>query len=387
MCDCSSLKFQQCVQKYCYCCCPGIFNKQAYPHIEYGRVEPQGDDKELFERESGSKTNLEPVTPVPYERIFQYPQPQRHISIHPQVDSNEDESNSTASVVRQQPHAQQHSEYSDTESEKSGQSIEEMISRKQRLGYSPYGDSMEDIGADIEFVDVAKHSSYVASDVTDSLTIPRRREPSPGVARACSRSPSPLPNIPSLIDVGAELRKKRQLVRQSSPEIPCVHFSLYYNESNQKLIVHLKQVFKLPTSRPEESSNPFAEVYLLPKKNEIHKSHTEFKTHNPVFDETFKFTDLNPHELKRQMVVMRIYNNERNHFVGGVLYSLESASMTGDLIKVAFSEFDEEESLRVTLIYYFVYMCIHVPLLLFGGISVVNTAIIHVYWLGYPIIK
>ena len=168
------------------------------------------------------------------------------------------------------------------------------------------------------------------------------------MARARSRSPSPLPNIPSFGDVGTELRKRSpQLVRRSSPEIPCVQFSLYYDESSEKLILYLKQAFKLPTRCPVDSSHPFTEVYLLPKKTEVHRSHMVLKTHNPIFDETFKFTKLVPSEVEKQTVVMRMYISEQNHFIGGVLYPLESANMDGDLIKVDMLEFDEEESLRV----------------------------------------
>ena len=258
----------------------------------------------------------------------------RQFSIHPQLDNK---GNGSSSVVSQQPYANSHSKHSGKGSEECGLLVQEQMTKD----YSPYG-SMDDIGAEIGYVDT---SMYPGSDITDSLRIPQH-EQSPVLARARSRSPSPLPSVLSFGDAGTELRKRAlQLVQHSSSEAPCVQFSLYYN--SEKLIVHLKQAFKLPTSRPEESSNPFTEVYLLPKKNEVHKSRTVLKTHNPIFDETFKFTKLIPNEIEKQIVVMRMYINERSHFIGGVLYPLESANMDGDLIKVTISEFDEEESLRV----------------------------------------
>ena len=324
--DCSSLKYQRCIQKYCCCCCPGILNDtgdQKYPHIAYGRLHLQGEEK--LESRKGVKS-------VPYQRIFQYPQPQQQYSIHPQLDK--DQFVGVPSVISQQPHSK---EYSGEVSE-SPFLIQELMSKKQPLDYSPYG-SMDDIGAEIGFVDMAKSSVYVESD-----------EPEDNPALACrARSISPLlSSIPSVSDVGTELQKRSlHPVCPSSLEAPCVHFSLYYDDKNQKLIVHLKQAFKLPTNRPEESSNPFTDIYLLPKKGNVHKSHIQVKTHNPVFDETFKFTDLDPHVINKQTVVMRVYINERNHFVGGVLYPLESASMNGDLIKAPISEFEEEQSLKV----------------------------------------
>ena len=348
MCDCSSLKCQRCIQKYCCCCCPGIFDHvsstQSYPHIEYGRIQSQNEEKEKIKSEDIFNTNPEPVTPVPVQKIFQYPQAQRHFLIHPQLDSEEKEPSLPSSVVRHQPRVRGHTELSDSISD-SGSGIKET---KQSVDTSPYGGSMDDIGAEIEFVDMAKSSVYVESDVTDSRLIPRSYQSSPVPSRARSRSPSPFPSLPSLSNVGTECRKRPlQLVRQSSPKTSCVHFSLYYDENNQRLVVHLKQASRIPTSRPKESSNPFAEVYLLPKKSYVHKSHTETKTHNPVFDETFRFTEVDPHEIRRQTIVVRLYNNERSHFIGGVLYPLESASMNGDLIKVTITEFDEQESLRV----------------------------------------
>ena len=347
--DCSSLKCQRCIQKYCCCCCPGILSHtsdQKYPHIAYGRIQLQDKESGKAVESPHQKIFRYPkpiekgIKSVPYQRIFQYPQQQQLYSIHPQLDQSSQFDSDVTSVVSQQPHL----EYNDGIGDST--KTQDLTSKKQLSGYSPYG-SMEDIGAKIGFVDVAKLSVYVESDETDSLHIPQRHDSGPGlVSRARSVSPL-LPSMPSINDMGIELQKKSLQPIYPSPEAPCIHFSLYYDENSQKLVVHLKRAFKLPTSRPEESCNPFAEVYLLPKKNYVHKSHILMKTHNPVFDETFKFADLDLHVIRKQTVLMRMYINERSHFVGGVLYPLESASMDGDLIKVAISDFDEEESLKV----------------------------------------
>lgn len=346
--DCSSLKCQRCIQKYCCCCCPGISSDQKYPHIAYGKIQLQ--DKEKFESQKTVESPHQKIfhypkpvekriKSVPYQKIFQYPQPQQSYSIHPQLDQSSQLDSGITSVVSQQPHLEHSGGIGDSDETQD-------LSKKQLVEYSPYG-SMEDVGAKVGFVDVAKLSVYVESDEADSLYTPQRCDSGPGlVSRARSVSPL-LPSMPSINDMGIELQKKSLQPIYPSPEASCIHFSLYYDETSQKLIVHLKQVFKLPTSRPEESCNPFAEVYLLPKKNYVHKSHILMKTHNPVFDETFKFADLDLHVIRKQTVLMRMYINDRSHFVGGVLYPLESASMDGDLIKVAISEFDEEESLKV----------------------------------------
>ena len=343
--DCSSLRCQSCIQKHCCCCCPGIFNyvsSQTYPHIEYGRIQPQSEEEEKFE--SGDLYTTQPE-PVPVQKIFQYSQSQCHFPLHPQIGSKQDESCLT-SVVRHQPYTGGHSKYSGSVhvsvSDLSGLPVEKM---KQAMDFSQYGGTMDEIGAEIGYIDTARSSVDVESDIAASPCVCQQFQSGPVLGRAWSKSPSALP---SLGNVGTEYqRRPLQIFRQPSPETPSVHFSLYYDENCQKLIVHLKQASRLPTSRPEESSNPFAEVYLLPKKIDVVKSHTEKKTHNPVFDETFTFAELSLHEIRKQTVVMRMYNNEQSHFIGGVLCPLESADMNGDLIKVSITEFDEENSLLV----------------------------------------
>lgn len=347
--DCSSLKCKRCIKKYCCCCCPvGGSSERKYPHIAYGKIQSQ--DEEKFENMEGvkstspqkifrhPKTIERQITSIPYEKIFQFPQPQQY-SIHPQVTQSSQFTGSEPSIISQQPHLKASSSDSGESRESEG-----VVNNRPRLDYSPY-DSMDDIGAEVEFVDMARSSMYVESDANDSLRVPQYSSPAHR-----RRSPSPLCSsirVPSVSEVETELRRRSLQRVSASPEASFVHFSLYYDENNDKLIVHLKQAFRLSTSRPEESSNPFAEVYLLPKKKTVHTSKSQVKTHNPMFDETFTFTDLDPQVVRQQVVLMRIYINERSHFIGGVLYPLESASMNGDLIKVGISEFDEKESLKV----------------------------------------
>ena len=349
--DCSSLRCQRCIQKCCCCCYPGLSNytsDQKYPHIAYGRIQLQ--DKEKFETRKKvesvpyqkvfdcPKSVGKGIKSVPYQTIFQYPQPQQHHLIHPQLDQSSQFSSDVSSIVSEQPHLKERGGVIGDSDEP-----QDFMNKKQVPNYY-LCDSMDDIGAEIEFVDTAKLSIYAGSNEVDSLRIPQQCES--GICRARSMSPL-LPSILSINDMGIELQKKSLQPIYPSSEVPCIHFSLYHDDNTQKLIVHLKQVFKLPTGRPVESCNSFAEIYLLPKKNCVHKSHVQMKTHNPLFDETFKFTDLDLHMIRKQTLLIRMYVNERSHFIGGLLYPLESANVNGDLIKVAISVFDEEESLKV----------------------------------------
>ena len=348
MCDCSSLKCQHCVQKYCCCCCMALFdsNSKMYPHIEYGRIQSHSEDKDS--EDNNYLSNAKSVASVPCQKIFQYSQLHRQHSIHPQLDSRDGQ------IVLQQPYMKGYSEQSDTASIAGISNFphEEMTPMigSMSLEHSSYGGSMDDIGAEIGYVDMAKSSRYVDSNLSTPLFAQHQLESHLVPTIAQPRSASPFPGI---LDAGTELRKRSLPLAFPNPENPCIQFSLYYHENNRKLIVHLKQVSHVPTSRPEESSNPFTEVYLLPVKNIVHKSHVEIKTHNPIFDETFKFTELDSHDVLKQTLVMRIYINDRSHFVGGILYPLELATMNGDLIEVPISKFDEEGSLRVR--HYFQY--------------------------------
>ena len=318
-----------------------------YPHIEYGRIQSHNEGKDEFSSVDYDYTSkAESVASVPCQKIFKYSHMPRQYSMHPQLD------NGDGQIVLQQPSLGGYSELSNSAniSSQSSSSFEEVTSKNSPLDYSSsYGGSMDDIGAEIGFVDMSKSSRHMESNppyTARQLAI----ESHSGPTVAQPRSTSPFLCMSSSIDPGGKLRKRSLQLTFPTPEHSCVHFSLYYHESNKKLVVHLKEAFRLPTSRPEESSNPFTEVFLLPKKGVVHRSHVETKTHSPVFDETFKFAELDSHDIKKQTLVMRMYINERNHFIGGVLYPLESAAMNGDLVKVPISEFDEEESLRVSQI-------------------------------------
>ena len=147
------------------------------------------------------------------------------------------------------------------------------------------------------------------------------------------------------------LRLRSEQVRQSSsPHRPCMSFSLYFDEKRNNLIVHLLKAFRIPTKRAQCASNPFAEVYLLPAKGEAQESRLLHQTLDPIFDQPFNFMNLSVDEVKRQMLVIRIYLHNKHHFIGGVLFNLEKANLYGSSNTVDLTVFDEEEGLKVSLI-------------------------------------
>ena len=207
----------------------------------------------------------------------------------------------------------------------------------------------DDIGADIGFID---YGSSVYSEPPESSLMRRptfdKIERSPEAT--LKRDVKPSYCNPELMRLrsNTESSVKMKLKELKSPELPGVHFSLYFDEAKHALIVHINQAIHLPTNRPIESSNPFIQVYLLPTKREIQVSHAIKRTHNPVFDCVFKFSKLTLDVLKRQMLVMRLYLNNLSHFIGGVVYEMEEANVHGEKIVVRVSEFDEDESQKVS---------------------------------------
>ncbi len=116
----------------------------------------------------------------------------------------------------------------------------------------------------------------------------------------------------------------------ADPQKPSLQLSVYFDEKHNLLIVHLLKAFNLPTMRPESTSNPFAEAYLLPNKMHIFETRVLRETLNPAFDQAFKFCGVSVDDIKNQILVVRIYLHGKHHFLGGVLFYLENANLFGN---------------------------------------------------------
>lgn len=138
-----------------------------------------------------------------------------------------------------------------------------------------------------------------------------------------------------------------QVLPTSSLKKPSIHFSLYFYEKHHVLIVHILKAVHLPTKRSEFACNPFVQVYLLPNKTEVQESCTVNQSLNPAFDQTLRFTYVSLEMLKHQTLVFRVYINDTQHFIGGVLYPLETADLFGSANAVDMIKFDEQEGLKV----------------------------------------
>ena len=142
------------------------------------------------------------------------------------------------------------------------------------------------------------------------------------------------------------LEKLEALKPETTPLLPGVHFTLYYDVQKSLLILHLDQAVNLSSQAPEDTSNCFCQVYLLPLKSEVLQSQCVQGTYSPIFDRVFRFGDMPLDDLRLKTLVMRLYIND-NHFVGGVFYNMKSADLMGNKIIAEIAEYDEEEGMKV----------------------------------------
>ncbi len=352
--DCfSNNKCEHFLLRVCCCCCWEKLserNKHEYPHIQYEVLPTDRDSKEPFED-----------THAPIEKIFKYPQKYREFSIHPQLEAEDDDSQLL--IVEQPRSTIQLKEFEASLSDQSfslGTAVHDSelpgdYSSEEESDLS-YGGSMEDIDADVGFVvDSYLSRQHVATDSDDVMKTKRRRAETfkkcyhpkkMDSLRLSGSMPKSLSVVRRVSDNTMEQRLK-EIGFKPKPITSGVQFSLFYDKLKSVLIVRVHHILQIPTSRPAETSNPFVQVYLLPMKIDIQQSHIVERTHNPMFDSIFNFGKLSIEDLRRQMMIIRIYINDLNHFVGGVIYSLDNADLHGESAVVEISKFDEEECLKV----------------------------------------
>lgn len=243
-------------------------------------------------------------------------------------------------MVREQPRAIYEHRHTDSQSYLSSESYRSGSAEDGRERDEYYDDDEDDIDDDPGYVRSSRNPSIIQIERSPESTLKRGEH----IEFPTSSKKMSLNTIRPLRKT--LLKKLEELKPEPSPTMAGVHFSLYYDEAKSMLILHVNKAVNLPTQRPAESCNPFLQIYLLPGKTDVQQSHCVDGTHSPVFDRVFRFINLNIDNLRRQMLVMRFYINV-NHFVGGILYSLEDANMSGDKEVMEIAEFDENMGLQV----------------------------------------
>ena len=335
-CPCTCSLCRSCFSKLCQSCCPYLSSKDRYAAVEYQPIEPPTPTHQsLFAARKSLKS-----LPTQY-----FPH---------QSDQAENEYDYDNQVITEEPKSLKQSQL-DYSVGKHSRTKSGRDTRGSPDDSSPY-DSGDEMNVSVGFVD------YERTTVNEDRDIRICRTPEMEIEQdddTCDDSESDSEEYRLAIRSQSEglqmssdilpIRHRSEQVQQAaSPHKPCMVFSLYFDEKHGILIVHLLRAFNLPTKRAESASNPFAEVYLLPIKSEVQESRILHRTLSPIFDQAFKFTNVRLEEVRKQLLVVRIYLHTKHHFIGGAFFSLEKANLFGGSNTVDLTVFDEEEGLKVS---------------------------------------
>ncbi len=363
--------------KCCPCCC--LTSDTSHPKILYGSLNQQEDEADGVVSEADS-SDLPSVIPV--TKIFQFPQSFQDLSPRPQI--GDGKHGFKRPVIAEQPRV-----------------VRGMSMNLQNDGFSfDPGDIDNDDGEDEEYDEEDEEEEDYEEDVYDdddhntsgmsiressnssklyadddfissdesyneaaSLPVRGRGPPSFGrIERTPEHTLERSTHTKSSIVRSSQLvhaSKFRNVLEEISQrhinplpssllEVPSVHFALYYDNQNKCITVHISKAGNLCTSFPIENSNPFVIAYLLPSKSNVQQSPSIRETHDPLFNYVFKFFGMDGDSIKHQVLVIKLYINDINHFIGGVVLELESADMFGTSIVKELCQFDEHCSAKVS---------------------------------------
>ena len=326
-----------CCLKCCFCCFPPT---NEYPKIIYTSVIQQ----EKYSTDGESDAVQQSPVHVPVTKIFQTPKTFQERLSHSQLgDDNE------LDVVTEQPwdmsKVQKNDDFifhrgdlDDYDDDDDGEKPEaNRLSIRSANDFSAHYD-------DHIMVDPNRsHDSIGKILRTPELTLDRRRIQS---FRSMCRSQSSGCSKETDFFAQLNIKLKQEINIPQSLELPCIHYTLYYSKENTCLTVHIGKAAHLSTTYKVDSSNPFVIAYLLPSKKLAQQSPIIQSTYNPVFNYVFKFCGVA--EVAKQVLVIKLYINNINHFIGGVVHQLENVDHFGNSIVREISQFDELSSLRVS---------------------------------------
>ncbi len=322
------------MSKICHSCCPYLASKDPYAGVEYSPIEGPP-----LTHQSLSAARKSISMPTHY-----FPHMSGRIT-GPSVEEDVEDYLSN-SVVTEEPkslptlkHHSRSLTYSTSYSR--SKSPEEDLS-------SPY-DSQDDLGVELGFVEYEHVERRIGRDIHICKT------PEVYVEKNCPEYDSGSEDYQMLIRSQSIPSCEQPIGMRSfqidpitDPHKPSMQFSVYFDEKHNLLIAHLLKAFNLPTKRPGSTSNPFAEVYLLPNKSEVFETRVLRETLNPAFDQAFKFCNVSIDDIKEQLLVVKIYLHGKHHFIGGMLFSLGNANLYGASNTTELTVYDEEEGLQVS---------------------------------------
>ena len=140
----------------------------------------------------------------------------------------------------------------------------------------------------------------------------------------------------------------------SSPEPsdePMLEFMVYYDFQKFTLTVTLLQATNLPAKDRSGTSDPYVTLFLLPHREDIHRSKTHYKTLNPIFDESFTFEGIQYSEVMERTLVLRVFDEDKiskNDNIGTIVMPLRKTELHGARVAAVLNE---ESSITQVIIY------------------------------------
>ena len=293
----------QCCRTYFCCCCLGPSVKDTkYAQVRYStvqRVEPDGNQS--------SNSLLDHM-----DKLFSFPQQPSITTIHPQMFHKE-----IQDPVVQQPTV----EYERQFSSQSATGVD----------YSRYvagGSSTEQAIAAADSKPKKRSRTLFRSLSADSAVS------SESPVNSKRKSPPSIENDSPWV-LGLPIIEENPLTGQSNK--PMLQFSLHYDIQQSTLMVHLHNASNLPAKDRQGTSDPFVVLHLTPNKEETFQSAIIYRTLNPVFDQSFQFKRLTPDDIRRQTLILRIYDHDRftrNDSIGMVALPLQNADLYGVVMRM-----------------------------------------------------
>lgn len=329
----SSTCCSQCCLAYLCCCCPQLGVKPKYAEVNYSTVkdslEPESDENHM------SSSLVDTV-----DKLFTFPQQQTDSPLHPQMFNDGEVSN----PVTEQPSARRFSVQSLT-----GADYEQCVTGLN-------AEVRKELKHSVSLTDsprIRRFKSLLRSHSIDSPLKTRHRSPLRSVSTKATSLSTALPKVQQHVSsetesespwvIGIPIVEESTITGQSDK--PTLQFSLYYDIQLSTLTVHLHRASNLPAKDQQGTSDPFIVLHLTPNKEETFQSTVIYRTLNPVFDQSFEFRGLTPDEIRRQTLIIRIYDHDRfthNDSIGMVALPLENADLYGVVMRMMIQDNEEE---------------------------------------------
>ena len=135
---------------------------------------------------------------------------------------------------------------------------------------------------------------------------------------------------------------------------PMLEFMVYYDFQQFTLTVTLIKATNLPAKDRSGTSDSYVTLFLLPHREDIHRSKTHYKTLNPIFNESFTFEGIQYSEVMERTLVLRVFDENKITKIGTIIMPLYKTELHGALVT---SVLNEESSITQVMI---ISICLYV---------------------------